>query len=105
VVRRFGVYRVDLNPVRDAGMRKSRPCVVVSPNEMHSLRTVIIAPMTTKGRPYPNRTAVRFARKKGWIALDQIRTVDRSGLRARLGRSSPQAGRRTLSLLQEMFAE
>ena len=105
MVRRFGVYLVALDPTRGSEMKKTRPCVVISPEEMHVLRTVIIAPMTTKGKPYPTRVPVKFRGKSGLIALDQIRTVDRDRLIRHLGRIHPKTGARLLAVLHEMFAE
>ncbi|WP_368429761.1 type II toxin-antitoxin system PemK/MazF family toxin [Sulfuricaulis sp.] len=86
-------------------MRKTRPCVVISPDEMnHHIGTVVIAPMTTKGRDYPTRVPVNFQRKKGQIVLDQIRTVDRVRLIKRLGKIDKAVSNRVLGVLQEMFA-
>jgi len=105
MVKRFEVYLVDLNPTRGREIRKRRPCLVISPDEMHVLDTVIIAPMTTKGKAYPTRVPVLFRGKPGSIVFDQIRTVDRSRLERRLGEISPSTGSQALAVLQEMFAE
>ena len=105
-VNRFEVYLVSLDPTVGIEIRKTRPCLVVSPDEMnHYVRTVIVAPMTTKGRPYPTRVACRFEGKDGQIVLDQIRTVDKTRLVKRLGRISSSAQEAVLALLAEMFAE
>ena len=81
VVSRFEVYLVRLDPTEGREIRKTRPCVVVSPDEMNRhIDTVIIAPMTTKGRSYPTRIPVQFQRKTGQIVLDQVRTVDKTRL-------------------------
>ena len=105
MVNRFEVYLISLDPTRGAELRKTRPCVVVSPDEMNrKLRTVIVAPMTTKQRPYPTRVACRFQGKSGQIVLDQIRTVDTSRLVKRLGRLSAKTATRTLEVLREIFA-
>ena len=105
VVARFDVFFIRLDPTRGHEMRKTRPCVVVSPDEMNQyLRTVIVAPMTTKGHRYPTRVGVRFRGKSGEIVLDQIRAVDASRLVRRLGRIDPSSGRAALGVLQEMFA-
>ena len=86
VTNRFDVYLVNLDPVVGAEIQKTRPCAIISPDEMnHHLRTVIVAPMTTKGRPYPSRVPCRFEGKDGQVVLDQVRTVDK----ARLVRDSP----------------
>jgi len=104
VVNRFDVHLVQLEPTRGSEIRKTRPCLVISPDEMHSLRTVIIAPMTTKGRAYPSRVPVEFQGKHGFIVLDQIRTVDRERLVKKLGQIDVTTGAAVLSVLQEMFS-
>lgn len=104
-MRRFDVHHVTLDPTRGSEIRKTRPCVVVSPDAMNRfIRTVIIAPMTTKGRAYPSRVPVGFDGKDGLIVLDQIRTVDKDRLGGRLGRITEAEGDRVLEVLQEMFA-
>ncbi|MCH7976815.1 MAG: type II toxin-antitoxin system PemK/MazF family toxin [Bacteroidetes bacterium] len=106
VVKRFEVYLVALDPTRGSELRKTRPCLVISPDEMNRhIRTVIVAPMTTKGRNYPTRVACRFQKKDGQIVLDQIRTIDKSRLVKKLGRINPTAASRVLETLQELFAE
>jgi mRNA interferase MazF len=105
VASRFDVYLIRLDPTEGREIRKTRPCVVVSPDEMNRhIGTVIVAPMTTKGRPYPTRVGVRFRRRAGRIVLDQIRTVDKSRLLQRLGRIDEKTARNVLALLGEMFA-
>ena len=105
VVSRFQVYLVRLDPTQGREIRKTRPCLIISPDEMNrSISTVIVAPMTTQGHDYPTRVPVRFQGKNGKIVLDQIRTVDKSRLLRRLGRIDPSAARKTLALLAEMFA-
>jgi mRNA interferase MazF len=106
VISRFDVYLVCLDPAQGHEIRKTRPCVIISPDEMnHHIGTVIVAPMTTKGRDYPTRIPLTFKRKKGQIVLDQIRTVDRSRLVKHLGRLDRNTTARVLAVLQEMFAE
>ena len=106
VISRFDVYLVSLDPTQGHEIRKTRPCVVISPDEMNShIGTVIIAPMTTKGRDYPTRIPLTFQRKKGQIVLDQIRTVDKTRLVKRLGKLDTNTAAKTLAVLQEMFAE
>ena len=105
MVRRFDVYTVELDPTRGSEIRKTRPCVIVSPDEMHVLRTVIVAPMTTAGKAWPTRVPVTFQDRQGYVVLDQIRTIDRSRLLRRLGRLDRETARRVLSVLREMFAE
>ena len=102
---RFDVYRVRLDPTLGSEIQKTRPCLIVSPDEMNRrLRTVIIAPMTTGGQAYPTRVTCRFAGKSGQVALDQIRTVDKTRLVDRLGQLDAPTGRRVLDVLTRMFA-
>ncbi len=104
-VGRFDVWLVNLDPSVGSEVHKTRPCVVVSPDEMNRhIRTAIVAPMTTRGRPYPTRVPCRFRRKTGQVVLDQIRTVDRARLVRRLGRLDRRTGARVLQVLAEMFA-
>jgi mRNA interferase MazF len=104
-VRRFDVVLVALEPTRGAEMQKTRPCVVVSPDEMNrALRTVIVAPMTTGGHTYPWRVRVDFAGRHGQIALDQIRTVDAERFTKQLGQIDQPTADRVLATLTEMFA-
>lgn len=105
VINRFEVHLVSLDPAVGGEIRKRRPCLVVSPDEMnHNIRTVIVAPMTTKGRPYPTRVPCRFRGKTGMVVLDQIRTVDNSRLVRKLGRLDRETSGTVLSMLAEMFA-
>lgn len=104
-VNRFDVYLVTLDPTVGSEIRKTRPCAVVSPDEMnHHIRTAIVAPMTTKGQPYPTRVACRFKAKNAQVVLDQLRTVDQARLARKLGRLDAATARRVLSVLAEMFA-
>jgi mRNA interferase MazF len=104
VVNRFEVYLVTLDPTVGRAIKKTRPCLVVSPDEInHHIRTAIIAPMTTKSRPYPTRVPCRFQGKAGQIVLDQIRTVDATRLVKKLGRLDRKTALRVLEVLQEMF--
>lgn len=106
VVQRFDVYLVNLDPTLGSEIRKTRPFVILSPDEMNRwIRTVIIAPMTTKGRAYPSRVACQFQGKEGQVVLDQIRTVDKSRLVQRLGRLESATQARVLATLAEIFAE
>lgn len=103
--RRFDVVLVQLDPTRGSEIRKTRPCAVVSPDELNqALRTVIVAPMTTGGRTYPWRVPVSFAGRDGHIALDQLRTVDEVRLIRRLGQLDDGTAERTLQILAEFFA-
>lgn len=104
-INRFEIHLVNLDPTVGSEIRKPRPCLVVSPDEMnHYIRTVIVAPMTTKGRAYPTRLACRFKGRRGQVVLDQLRTVDASRLVKRLGRLDDTAAARVFSVLAEMFA-
>jgi len=104
VVRRGDVFLVSLNPARGGEIRKTRPCVVVSPDELNAhLRTFIVAPLTTGGHSYPFRVPCRFEGRAGYVVIDQIRTVDRERLVRRLGKLSPPTLGRVLTILQEMF--
>ncbi len=99
------VWLVSLDPTRGAEMQKTRPCVVVSPDEMNRhLRTVIVAPMTTSERRYPTRVPLTFRGKPGEVALDQLRTVDRQRMLKKVGNISPRAAQTVSSVLVEMFA-
>lgn len=105
MVKRGDIWLVALDPTVGSEIRKSRPCVVVSPPEMHDyLRTVIVAPMTTGSRPAPFRVHLRFQGKSGLILLDQIRTLDKSRLVKRLGSTSATTLAAVLQTLQDVFA-
>lgn len=104
-VGRFDVYLVSLDPTVGSEIKKTRPCLVISPDEMNRhIRTVIVAPMTTKGRQYPTRVTCRFRGKAGQVVLDQIRTVDADRLVRKLGRLDADTGGKVLAVLGEMFA-
>jgi mRNA interferase MazF len=104
-VSRFEVHQVDLEPTRGSETRKSRPCLIVSPDEMNPhLRTVIVAPMTSHIRALPTRVSVSFRGTDGQVVLDQIRTVDKARLVRRLGTLEEVAALRVLEVLAKMFA-
>ena len=106
VVKRFDVYLVNLDPTIGREIKKTRPCLIISPDEMNQhIATVIVAPMTTQGRSYPTRIACHFQGKDGQIVLDQIRTVDKTRLVKKLGQINAVAQKAVLALLAEMFAE
>ena len=106
VVKRFEVYLVNLDPTIGSEIQKTRPCLIISPDEMNSyIATVIVAPMTTKGRDYPSRVNCQFEGKDGQIVLDQIRTVDKSRLLKKLGKINDATQNEVLAVLLEMFAE
>ena len=106
LITRGDVHLVRLDPTLRGEIRKTRPCLVVSPDELNQhLRTVIVAPMTTGGHAYPWRIACRFQNRSGFVALDQLRTVHSERLVKRLGRVSIATTAAALETLQEMFAE
>ena len=105
-VKRFDVYLVNLDPTVGHEIRKSRPCLVISPDEMNQyISTVIVAPMTTKGRNYPTRVPCVFQGKEGQVVMDQIRTVDKIRLVKRLGKIDSQTQTDVFSALSELFSE
>jgi mRNA interferase MazF len=104
-VSRFDVFLVNLDPTVGSEIRKSRPCVVVSPDEMNAyVRTVVVAPLTTTGRPYPSRVPTHFDGKDGQVVIDQLRTVDKTRLVRRLGALDPSEAAAVLDVLREFFA-
>jgi mRNA interferase MazF len=105
VAARGEVYLVRLDPTQGSEIRKTRPCLIVSPDELNEhLCTVIVAPMTTGGQAYPWRVQCRFQGRNGFVATDQLRTVDIERLARRLGRLSPNSVTAVLIVLAEMFA-
>ena len=105
VVKRFDVYLVNLDPAVGSEIQKTRPCLVVSPDEMNrNIRTAIIAPMTSANKDYPTRVSCKFKKKQGQIVLDQIRTIDKARLIKRLGTIDSRAQLDVVSILQRMFA-
>ena len=105
-VSRGEVHLVALDPTLGSEIRKTRPCVVISPDELNQhLATAIVAPMTTGGRAYPWRVPCRFRQQLGFVALDQLRTVDTGRLVKRLGRLAPDTFGEVMRGLQEMFAD
>ncbi|ULP74307.1 Endoribonuclease EndoA [Nodularia sphaerocarpa UHCC 0038] len=106
VVNRFDVFLVNLDPTIGSEIKKTRPCLVISPNEInHHISTVIVAPMTTKGQTYPTRVTCQFQGQNGQIVLDQIRTVDKTRLVKLLGQISAEEQKTVLDILAQMFAE
>jgi mRNA interferase MazF len=103
-VNRFEIYWVNLEPTKGSEFRKTRPCVVVSPDDLnHHLNTVIVAPLTTTTKNYPYRVACQVKGKKGWVTLDQLRTVDKSRLKQKLDTLSSTTATKVLNLLRQMF--
>jgi len=106
VINQYDIYLIDLDPTKGYEIKKTRPCLIISPNEMNKIiGTVIIAPMTTKSHPYPTRVELNFQEKKGWIVLDQIRTVDKNRLLKRLGKIKKNEIQSVKSILQEMLID
>jgi mRNA interferase MazF len=104
-IARFEIYLVSLDPTVGSEIRKTRPCLVISPDEMNRhLLTVIVAPLTTATRTYPSRVNCRFQGKQGQVVLDQVRTVDRARLVKKLGKLDRRGASKVLNILQQMFA-
>ncbi|HWP93118.1 MAG TPA: type II toxin-antitoxin system PemK/MazF family toxin [Thermodesulfobacteriota bacterium] len=104
-VKRFEVYLVNLDPTVGSEIKKTRPCLIISPDEMNRfINTIIIAPMTTKGKIYPTRVPCTFKGKQGLIVLDKIRTVDKTRLVKRIGKIDNSTQDKILEVLAEMFA-
>jgi mRNA interferase MazF len=105
VANRFDVYLTNLNPTVGSEIQKTRPCLVISPDEMNRhIRTVIIAPMTTADKDYPTRVSCTFKNKKGQIVLDQIRTIDKTRLVKKLGTIDPETQLKVITTLQRLFS-
>jgi len=105
VVKRFDVYQVSLDPTVGSEIKKTRPCLVISPDEMNrNIRTVIIAPMTSAQKEYPTRVSCTFQKKNGQIVLDQLRTIDKARLIKKLGTLDSKAQPEVISILQRLFA-
>ena len=106
VINQYDVFLINLDPTLGHEIKKTRPCLVISPNEMnHTIRTVIIAPMTTKSRAYPTRVPVQFEGKTGWIVLDQIRTVDNLRLIKKLGSINKKEIFQVKAVIKEMLVD
>lgn len=103
-VTRFQVWLVSLNPTKGKEINKTRPCVVISPNEMSALSTVLVAPMTTRGFDFPCRIKCKFKNKNGLILLDQVRAIDKSRLIKKLGSIDEKTQVELCNTLQELFA-
>ena len=106
MVNQYDVYLVNLDPTVGHEIKKTRPCLVISPNEMnHNIDTAIIAPMTTKSHAYPTRVKVKFDNKDGWIVLDQVRTVDKIRLVKQLGNISKKEISEVKKVIKEMLVD
>ncbi len=105
VVQRFDIFLINLDPTIGSEIKKTRPCLIISPDEMNRhIRSVIVAPMITAGKDYPTRVPCKFQGKKGQIVLDQICTIDKSRLIKKLGAIDPQTQVDVISILQRLFA-
>ena len=105
VVNRFDVCLINLDPTIGSEIQKTRPCLIISPDEMNRhIRTVIVAPMTTAGKDYPTRVSCTFKRKKAQIVLDQIRTIDKTRIIKKLASVDPETQLEVISVLQRLFA-
>jgi mRNA interferase MazF len=106
LVSRFYVCLISLDPAKGSEIRKTRPCLVVSPDSMNSrIRTLIVAPLTSTSKPWPTRVPCNFDGRSGHVALDQIRTIDKSRIVRILGRMDPASSQAVLDVLQEIFAD
>jgi len=106
VVAQYDIHLIDLDPTKGHEIQKTRPCVVISPNEMNNnIGTVIIAPMTTKSHTYPSRIEVIFDGKQGWVVLDQIRTVDKTRLVKKLGKIKSKEIAKIKLAIREMLVD
>jgi mRNA interferase MazF len=104
-MKRFDVSLANLDPTIGSEIKKTRPCVIISPDEMNRhIRTVIVAPMTTAGKDYPTRVPCMFNKKKGQIVLDQIRTIDKIRLLKNLGTISPETQLKVVTILHKLFS-
>jgi mRNA interferase MazF len=105
-MKQYEIYLIALDPTVGHEIKKTRPCVIISPNEMNdNIGTVIIAPMTTKSHEYPSRVAIKFMKKEGWIMLDQIRCIDKSRLVKKLGGLEEKDIRKVKEIIKEMFVD
>jgi mRNA interferase MazF len=106
VVNQYEIYLINLDPTVGHEIKKSRPCVIISPNEMNqNIMTVIVAPMTTKSKRYPTRVSTQFQNKKGYIVLDQIRTIDKVRLIKRLGSLNKNIIKEIKQVIKEMLVD
>ena len=105
VVNRFDVFLINLDPTVGSEIQKTRPCLIISPDEMNRyIKTVIVAPMTSAGKDYPTRITCKFKEKEGQIVLDQIRTIDKARLIKKLGSIDSNTQLAVISVLQKLFA-
>jgi len=105
-INQYQIILVNLDPTIGSEIKKTRPCVVISPNEMNKyLRTIVIAPMTTRSKKYPTRVEIKHDNKIGWIVLDQIRTIDKQRIIKQLGRLSKPEIKELKNILKETYID
>ena len=105
-LRQYQIVLVNLDPTIGSEIKKTRPCVIISPDEMNKyLRTIIVAPMTTKSRKYPTRIAVKHDERQGWVVIDQIRTINKQRIIRVLGKLSPAEIKELKSVIKETFVD
>jgi mRNA interferase MazF len=105
-INQYDIVLVNLDPTMESEMKKTRPCVVLSPNEMNKfLQTIVVAPMTTSSKPYPTRVEIKHNQTKGWIAIDQIRTVDRARIVKRYETLTTKEVVKVKSVIKETFVD
>ena len=104
-IHRFEVWWVNLEPTKGSEIRKTRPCVIISPDELAALKTVLVAPMTSQGFDFPSRISCEFAEKQALILLDQMRAVDKDRLLEKMGILEASVQKKVISCLLELFAE
>jgi mRNA interferase MazF len=106
VVKQYQIVLVNLDPTKGSEIRKTRPCLIISPNEINdNINTIVIAPMTTVSRAYPTRVAVTHNRKKGWVVIDQIRTIDKARIIKNLGTISKLEVEKVKTVIKETFVD
>lgn len=105
-IGQYDIVLVNLDPTIGSEMKKTRPCVVISPNEMNKyLQTIVIAPFTSSSKPYPTRVELNQVKTKGWIVLDQVRSIDRSRIIKKLGILSDKEIEKTKSVIRETYVD
>jgi mRNA interferase MazF len=105
-IKQYEIFLVNLEPTIGSEIKKTRPCVVISPDEMNKhLRTVVIAPMTTSSKNYPTRVEVKHENKMGWVVLDQLRTIDKQRIIKNLGKLSKPEVKEVKSIIKETFVD
>ncbi len=105
-ISQYDIVLVNLDPTVGSEMKKTRPCVVISPNEMNKyLQTIVMAPLTSSSKPYPTRIEIKQEKTKGWIVLDQIRTVDRIRIVKKLGKLTTKEIEKTKAIIKETFVD